>query len=133
MTTKPNGRLRDPSYLKIYGRPIGGADKRRTPTPTMRRKVLVRQHDRCMYCDNPFGWIVSRKGRPVMLKLNWDHFVPYSFLGANPGDNWVAACHVCNNIKGPKMFDTIREAQQYIRARWGEKGYDIVAVDPKGL
>lgn len=117
---------------EICGYTPSGAGRRRRPTDRMRRTVLERQRNRCMYCDNPFDWLVRRRGDLVRLKLQWDHFVPYAFSGANPGDNWVAACHVCNNIKGPQMFDTIAEAQQFIRPRWAEKGYDMAAINPKG-
>src|SRR5690554_5646428 len=121
---------KDPQYLAVYGRATGGVDKRRRPSKKMREAILARQDGRCMYCGNKFGWVVRKGNRLVTLRLNWDHFVPYAFCGNNPADNWIAACHVCNGIKGATMFASVVEAQLFIRARWVEKGLDIVAFRP---
>lgn len=60
-----------------------------------------------------------------MLRLNWDHFVPFAYGRTNASANWVAACHVCNGIKSCRVFDTVLEAQEYIRERWAAKGYAL--------
>jgi hypothetical protein len=121
---KRTGKALD-DYLKIYGRAVTGAAQRRAPRGALREEVLARQRSRCLYCDLPFGSVVMRRGEPVTLRINWDHFVPYAYAAGNPGDNWVAACHVCNGIKSARMFDTVMEAQQFIRARWAVMGYEL--------
>ncbi len=107
---------------------FGSGAARRKPSGALRARLLSKQMNRCLYCDCRFGQAVhrsgGRRGGWVQLRLNWDHFIPYAYSGANPQDNWVAACHICNGIKGPRMFDTVREASEWILARWVEKGID---------
>lgn len=108
---------------------ITGSGRRKYPNIKTRQAVLRQQRDRCLYCGHMFGTTVRRKrGGTVALRINWDHFVPYAYGHTNAGANWVAACHVCNNIKSCRMFDTVREAQTYVRARWSEKGYELLAA-----
>lgn len=125
----------DPSYLAIYGRPLGGGGKRRAPTQLQRGRIMAMQGGACLYCGLPFGRTVARSGASlerrngkrlpseVRLRVNWDHFIPYAYLAANPGENWVAACQVCNTIKSARIFDTIRDAQSYILPRRRTLGY----------
>jgi len=113
--------------IKIAGN-RGGATQhgRRSPKVATRREILAKQNNRCLYCDLPFGTEIlrtGRKGRLVTLRLNWDHFIPYAYCLNNPHDNWVAACHVCNGIKGPRIFDTIADARRYIQNKALENGY----------
>lgn len=109
--------------LKIYGRPITGSGRRRTPTNAQREIITANQKNRCLYCDLRIGTVVWRGIYNVRLQVNWDHFVPYSYGRTNASSNWVLACHICNGIKGCRMFETVVEAQEYIRARWAKKGY----------
>ncbi len=104
---------------------LTGSGKRRYPSAETKRRVLTKQKDRCLYCGNAIGTAVRRGSQTVILRLNWDHFVPFSYGQTNPGSNWVAACHVCNGLKSARMFDTVLEVQDFIRVRWREKGYDM--------
>jgi hypothetical protein len=115
-------------YLAVYGRPLGGGAAKKAPSATMRRQILERQHGSCLYCGLLIGAKVLRGWREVTLRLNWDHFIPHAYLAANPTSNWVAACHVCNRIKGSRMFDTVIEAQQFLRGRRLELGYSRSAI-----
>ncbi len=108
-----------------FGYALTGSGQRRRPTSSQREDILNRQGNRCLYCDNEFGARVRRLGKPVVLQLNWDHFVPYAYGQTNDGANWVAACHVCNGSKSGRMFDTVNEARIYIRERWRFRGFDI--------
>src|SRR5688572_22071623 len=114
----------DPQPLGI-GYAITGSGRRRRPSADIRAAILARQNDRCLYCEHRFGTFVRRRGRVISLRLHWDHFVPYAYGQTNEKHNWVAACHVCNGIKYCRMFDTVRDAQAYILARWEEKGYEF--------
>jgi 5-methylcytosine-specific restriction endonuclease McrA len=51
-----------------------------------------------------------------ILKVNWDHVVPFSYSQNNYAYNFVAACQICNGIKGSQMFKTLEEARIHIRA-----------------
>lgn len=107
---------------------VTGSGQRKRPNARIRQAILSRQRNRCLYCGHKFGTTVRRKrARTATLRLNWDHFVPYAYGLTNGSTNWVAACHVCNNIKSCRMFDTVREAQAYVRARWADKGYELLA------
>lgn len=110
------------------GYAITGAGRRKAPPAAIRRDVLDTQRDRCLYCGHQFGTIIRRGTRTLSLRLNWDHFIPYSYGLTNAGNNWVAACHVCNGIKSNRMFETVSRAKQYILTRWVEKGYDLTPV-----
>lgn len=112
-------------HAKLPGFAITGSGRRKKPTVEQRREILNRQNNRCLYCDNEFGAEVRRKMMAINLRLHWDHFVPYSYGLTNGGTNWVAACHVCNGIKSARMFDSVAEAQAYIRERWDQKGYEL--------
>ncbi len=110
---------------------ITGSGKRRSPRIAQRRHILGKQRNRCLYCGFQFGAVVLRKSKPVVLQLNWDHFVPYAYGLTNADTNWVAACHICNGIKSCRMFfDTVAEAQQFIREGWERKGYRASVIDP---
>jgi hypothetical protein len=112
----------DDSYLKIYGRPIGGS-RRTRPTLRQRTAIRDRQHDRCLYCGFPIGTLVFKRGVQMELRAAYDHFIPHAYAHSNRSDNWVLACHVCNGIKWAKVFNTVNEAQLYIRERRRERRY----------
>jgi len=88
-----------------------------------RRKCLDKQENRCFYCKEEFDSIITRNGKPLKLKLVWDHMVPYSYFQTNPDNNFVAACHVCNSIKSNKMFNTVEETIEFIVKVRISKGY----------
>lgn len=119
----PNSHRWNEIDRKIPGVAITGSGRRKTPRMARRRGILALQKNRCLYCEHEFGSTVMRKGNPVVLQVNWDHFIPYAYGQTNAYTNWVAACHVCNGIKSARMFDTVMEAQKYILQRWIEKGY----------
>jgi 5-methylcytosine-specific restriction endonuclease McrA len=97
--------------------------KRRKPSPLIQRKILEDQDYCCLYCDvNVYGY-TYKKERPVKVRLNWDHMVPYIYSGNNKEDNFAAACHVCNGIKSDMMFETIDDARLYILTVRRKKGY----------
>ncbi len=104
---------------------ITGSGQRKQPTAKKRKAILVRQKNRCLYCEHTLGTEILRRGDPVALRLNWDHFVPYAYGRTNAADNWVAACHVCNGIKSGRMFETVAEAQRYILGQWPSRGYQV--------
>lgn len=94
--------------------------------PPRRIKAAIRheQRNRCAYCGIPVDAVVLRKLIEVQLTEQWDHFVPFAYSAANPGDGWVLACHVCNGIKSDKVFGSLRVAQFEIRRTREDKGYE---------
>ena len=90
-------------------------DRRRRPKEEEKRTILELQGNRCLYCDRLFGSAVANKGKLVVLHVNWDHFVPYSYSQNNYAYNFVAACQICNGIKSNLMFKTLEEAKIHVQ------------------
>jgi 5-methylcytosine-specific restriction endonuclease McrA len=87
----------------------------RRPCPRdQRRELLAHQGYVCAYCAEPFGSVIRKRGRRTITSVHYDHAVPFAYLNANPRWNWVAACNICNQIKGAKLFDSISEIRLHI-------------------
>ncbi|MEV4861481.1 HNH endonuclease [Streptomyces ossamyceticus] len=111
--------------LRVYGRgPSSGISTRSYPRVAERRRAIDLQNNRCLYCEIPIGTAIWRRSQTVILRTNWDHFIPYSYLARNPATNWVLSCHVCNNIKSCRMFDTVQAAREVILPARLSKGYE---------
>jgi len=102
----------------------GGSGVRHIPTKDERNRILWKQKQSCFYCGRYFGSAVFRNGHIILLRLEWDHFVPFSFTLAR--QNFVAACHICNRIKASMVFETPEEARQYVSKTREAKGYSEV-------
>lgn len=109
-------------HSRVY-RSGEAAGRRRPPPKSTRDAVLERQENRCLYCGGEFGGWASRHGKLVAVRIAWDHSVPFSYLQRNPDSNWVAACTVCNGIKSNLIFDSLIEAQDFIKHQRHIKGY----------
>lgn len=97
----------------------------------IKRKILWMQKNCCIICGYNFGkqkWF-KHDGifRPVLV--NFDHFVPHSFLTYGVFDNLYAMCNICNQIKWSYMFNTIIEARKYIMSVREERGYNDLYTD----
>ena len=97
--------------------------RRRTPAPVEQVAILTAQDNRCLYCLLPFGMRVYRGTRATRLRLEWDHVVPFAYAQDNHARNVVAACHVCNGIKGDHMWPTLDDARAAIATVREAKGY----------
>jgi hypothetical protein len=106
-----------------YHRVIEPFQHRKTPRNDDKENILDQQGQRCIYCDGAFGNFTIRNGKPLMLELCWDHMLPYNLTQNNYSYNFVAACQICNGIKGSKVFRDLDEARQYIQERRLRKGY----------
>ena len=98
---------------------------RKTPTKFEKDRILREQEDRCFYCSVQFGSFRFRNGLPFLVKIHWDHQLPFAYSQNNKTENFVAACHVCNGIKSSHIFHTVEEAQVYIASKRKSKGYDF--------
>ena len=104
--------------------------RRRLPSPDERQSILSEQNYRCFWCNFPFEGCAIKvrewKGsphKPVPLVPVWDHVEPFAWCSNNNPLNFVAACPVCNRIKGSKMFDTLDECRRYILQKRESRGW----------
>lgn len=95
------------------------------PSLTDRIKILRRQDDRCLYCERRFGSQTWYKGKLIILRVNYDHVLPFEYGRDNSLGNFVAACHVCNNWKSSKIFTYLEEIQVYVAAKWERVNTDV--------
>lgn len=74
----------------------------------------------CTYC--------GATAEQTRRAMEWDHFVPRAAGGSNDPSNLVLACHVCNQAKANRLFDTLDEARMWLHhAYWTSKRQRWVA------
>lgn len=98
---------------------------RRGPTKVTRRQLLAEFGFCCAYCDYPFGTLLDGRG---VTHVAWDHLVPYSWLQANPGHNFVPSCRLCNSFKGALLFDSLGQARAHVTERWEHTAQGVLWV-----
>lgn len=80
-------------------------------TPSLRFKILARDHFACQYC--------GRKAPDVELQI--DHIVPIAKGGKTESKNLVAACKKCNEGKNSRMLlwdaPVLKEAEELEKYR----------------
>lgn len=100
--------------------------QRESPTHSLHTKpacsiqdvILDRQGHTCFYCFQEFGSIYLDGGHKKVLRIEWDHFIPWSYDGNNSSKNFVAACHVCNQWKHNFIFPTAETARDFLQSKW---------------
>lgn len=90
--------------------------------------AMYRQGNRCAYCGIELFpgqrcWN-NKKCKYVSAETEYDHFIPWSYLGKTDGTILIASCEICNRIKSSKIFDSFAESKRYIRQKREQKGYD---------
>ena len=95
--------------------------RRRKPTAGTRRMLLDEFNHSCAYCFRKFGDRTMYHGVFKIVKLNWDHEIPYSYGQNNEASNFLPVCCFCNSFKSNKMFKTIEEVRIYVNSKWEEK------------
>lgn len=75
--------------------------------------ILSSQRNRCFYCGYQFGSYRMYKNRLRLVVPQFDHVIPFE-LTCLDGD-FVAACRECNAHKSNKVFDTFKQAQDYLQ------------------
>lgn len=98
---------------------------RKTPSRNEKVRILTEQNNRCIYCGVEFNTYHWRHTKRILVRLNWDHRMPYKYSQNNTSSNFVAACHVCNGIKSDKVFTSLEETKAHIAARRLQKGWDF--------
>lgn len=68
----------------------------------LRREALYyMQKSRCFYCNHKMALYIPRRDeKPSDFMCTEDHLVPQSMGGSDERENVVAACFLCNNIRG---------------------------------
>ena len=84
-----------------------------------KHKVFERDGYRCVYC----GWDGTCELRAYML-LEPDHVVPKDKEGGPDADNVVTSCHICNNMKGKQVFQSIGDARKALQKYYADVGQD---------
>ena len=108
-------------YHRVSEPPLG----RKRPPKAEQERILTEQEYSCFYCGVAFGSHHRRSGKPITIKIEWDHRLPYILTRNNETGNFVAACHVCNGLKSDKVFQDVEEAQIYLAHKRKDKGYDF--------
>lgn len=98
---------------------------RKAPSKSAQDKILQDQEDCCFYCGVRFGSVRHRDGKPFLIRIHWDHKLPYAYSQNNSNGNFVASCHVCNQMKSDKIFQTVDEAQIYLKNKRNSRKYDF--------
>ncbi len=102
-----------------------GGKKKQLPSLDERQAILQAQGGRCFYCGTLFGDVARCPRRePLILRATWDHVEPFAWQGNNQTLNFVAACSVCNGIKGSRMFETTDQARYFVWHRRKRKGWE---------
>jgi len=100
------------------------ANRRIRPAKSVMDELLSEQEHRCFWCGSKFGDDAVAEGRKKRhLTAVWDHVEPYCWQHNNAALNFVAACAICNGIKGSKMFPTIEACRDYVWRKRERKGW----------
>jgi hypothetical protein len=92
------------------------------------QQKIVKQVNKCYYCEQNFGSFIIYKKRIIVLKRNIDHIIPRSrlrWLSYNPENNYVASCHICNLWKRNHLFDSTEHAKSYLIKQWKKRGFKL--------
>jgi 5-methylcytosine-specific restriction endonuclease McrA len=123
------GRMVDEYQPEVYKRESEPEYARRLPRKADRDAQLLEQDYSCFYCGAMFGERIQRitsKGgtRLVLVRVEWDHFVPFSYSQDNRTRNFVASCSICNRLKSNICFQTVDAARIQLRDVRTRKGYE---------
>lgn len=99
---------------------------RTAPSRSERWQILREQDYRCGYCGFRFGTCLWHGRRKYVLSVTWDHWVPFSYSQNNHAANFVAACQICNRLKGSIIFKDFDEARYQLETKRKAKGYTRV-------
>lgn len=103
---------------------------RRSPYLSDKSRIIQAQQNRCIYCRHTFGSLYVEGSKIKPLVLHWDHFIPWTYTYDNSGKNFVAACNICNLFKHDKIFDSLKEAREYVVKRIGKRDIRYVEDMP---
>jgi len=108
-------------------REIEGESERSRIPEKVKKQILERQGNRCIYCDcalDDYVWN-SKRTKYEKIKIHFDHFVAWDYSRDNKEYNIYASCHICNLIKSDKYFYDLTSAREYILSERKKKGYVV--------
>lgn len=125
----------DPKRRDVYmvKKEAEGEHRRSILGAKEKRDILQAQGNVCFYCGRPFHtpfWHPRRK-RVMVTLIHFDHFVCWDFSRDTSIGNMVAACSICNLLKGSKIFPDADSARAFIKHRIGKKGYQFLEDVPE--
>lgn len=107
--------------ISKYVRESEPVQKRKKISKSTKDAILKNQNFKCFYCERHFGKSVFKGNKEIILKINYDHKIPFVYNQNNFNSNMVAACHICNSLKSSMIFNSIESAQVYLKTKWDEK------------
>ncbi len=75
-------------------------------------RILERDRYRCQYCG-----LDGMANLENYLVMSVDFVIPRARKGTKKSDNLIAACRMCNLIKGRRGFKNFEEAKTYVLQR----------------
>jgi 5-methylcytosine-specific restriction endonuclease McrA len=111
--------------IKSVKRETSPEYKRKQISKGEKKKILNDQNYRCFYCEQEFGSIKKRRDREFVLRIHFDHIVPFAYSQNNHVYNFVAACNVCNLIKSSSIYESLDDAKLKIQNIRQNKGYNF--------
>lgn len=109
-------------------------DKRKMLNSIEQKLILETQNYNCFWCDRSFGIAVKLGRRQRVLKIHWDHMIPWAYDQNDSVSNFVAACSVCNMWKSSLVFQTIEQCRIYLKGKWDEaQNTENEAVGPEDV
>ena len=99
--------------------------RKKQPTKAEKIRILRRQDYRCLYCERRLESSAWYKGKYILLRINWDHVLPFEYSRSNEPENFVACCHVCNHWKSSRIFTYLEEIQVYVAEKWQRVETDV--------
>lgn len=98
--------------------------KRKLPSIKTRNNILLKQNQCCLYCNKEFDSMWNINNKLEIIKIQWDHLVPYSYSGSCADSEFVATCQFCNAWKSSLIFRSIEAVKAYVKDKW--KQCDVV-------
>jgi hypothetical protein len=101
-----------------------GVWRNRKPSAKHVKEMLEKYNYSCCYCGRRFGISMQMTVDGVVkfrkIKLNWDHFLPFSYAYNHQDENFLPSCSICNYWKRNIIFQTVEEVQIYVQNKWEE-------------
>jgi hypothetical protein len=106
-----------------YKSMISSDNPRKQPSKKKKAELLEEFNNSCCYCDKRFGSTVSYNGKERIVRVAWDHVIPYSYSLSNENSNFLPSCNFCNSWKSNLMFETIDDVRVYVNNKWENEGF----------
>jgi hypothetical protein len=106
-------------------RVVQSENERSVISKFVKTEILELQKHRCIYCDidlRQTHYFRNDKQKYCLMRINYDHFVPWISNGNNHKSNLYASCNLCNRIKSDKHFIDIVSAREFILNERKRKG-----------